>query len=135
MDSVLTFDEALEQIKAEGVKEKETIECAEKTAEVINKLVAARIESGMTQRELAKKCGMKQAAIARIESFQVVPRLDTLVRIANCLGVVIDVVEHRDPIYIVSFLGESHSNNAEVNEVLNYQVNKQRLSYALLTGD
>ena len=40
-------------------------------------LMQARIDSDMTQAELAKKSGIRQSNISRIESGAVLPRLDT----------------------------------------------------------
>jgi len=91
MNKELTFAEAIEQIKSEGDLEKQNIEVAEKTAELINAVVKARVRKNMTQRELADMCGLKQSAIARMETMQVIPRVDTLVRIARCLDVSIEV--------------------------------------------
>ena len=132
MRKELTFDEALEQIKAEGQKERNTVECAEKTSAIIEKIVKERIKRGMTQRQLAEKCGMKQAAIARIESLQVIPRIDTLVRIANSLDVTVDIVcEAQEPTYIISAFGETYSNNPQVSKILQYHVERQNVSYAI----
>ena len=49
-------------------------------------LVAARIESGLTQREMAERLEVKQSAIARWEAGETMPTLDTLFRVAKALG-------------------------------------------------
>ena len=89
MNKELSFDEMLDQVAKTGNEEKETIELAKEISAIIETLVDARITQGLTQRQLAKKSGIKQSAIARIERVQVIPRLDTVLRIANCLGVTI----------------------------------------------
>lgn len=48
-------------------------------------LVTARIESGLIQRELAERLGVKQAAIGRWEAGETMPTLDTLFRVAKAL--------------------------------------------------
>ena len=60
----------------------------EKTREldIIIELVARRKELGLTQKDLEKKTGIKQPAIARIETEGVVPGIDTLNKIAEALG-------------------------------------------------
>lgn len=49
-------------------------------------LMKARIDAGMTQAELAKKSGVRQSNISRIESGAVIPRLDTLEKLAQAMG-------------------------------------------------
>ncbi|MBQ8563726.1 MAG: helix-turn-helix transcriptional regulator [Firmicutes bacterium] len=46
--------------------------------ELIGKVVEARKERGISQRELAELSGVKQPAIARLESMQSTPKIDTL---------------------------------------------------------
>lgn len=48
-------------------------------------LIMARVEAGITQREMAERLGVKQAALARWEAGQTVPTLDTLYRVAIAL--------------------------------------------------
>ena len=48
-------------------------------------LVSARIEGGLTQRDLARRLGVKQSALARWEAGQTMPTLDTLFRVAQTL--------------------------------------------------
>jgi transcriptional regulator with XRE-family HTH domain len=50
-----------------------------------------RTERGMTQAELASLVGMRQPAIVRIEQGQNVPTWRTLEKIANALGVRVNV--------------------------------------------
>lgn len=89
--SAKTFDEVLEEIKNSGEKEKESIEVASELARIIGDLAEARVKRGFTQRELADVSGIKQAAIARMESLQAIPRLDTMVKLARFLDVKINV--------------------------------------------
>ncbi len=46
----------------------------------------ARARAGLTQSKLARKCGMKQESIARIESGRSLPSTRTLETIAKALG-------------------------------------------------
>ncbi len=54
--------------------------------EAISAIIEARIETGMTQKELAEKTGIRQSNISRIESGACSPTVDTLSRIAAGLG-------------------------------------------------
>ena len=86
-----SFDEVLEEIKSSGEKERETIEIAEELSRIISDFSEARIKKGLTQRQLADVSGIKQAAIARMESLQAIPRLDTLIKVARSLDIKINV--------------------------------------------
>lgn len=54
--------------------------------EAIRAIIAARLESNMTQKELAEKTGIRQSNISRIENGTTSPTIDTLARIANGIG-------------------------------------------------
>ena len=56
-----------------------------KELDIIVELVARRKELGLTQKDLEKKTGIKQPAIARIETEGVAPGIDTLSKIAEAL--------------------------------------------------
>ena len=51
-----------------------------------SQLNQARRAAGLTQRELARRSGIPQSAIARIERDRQVPRLDTLERLLKACG-------------------------------------------------
>jgi DNA-binding XRE family transcriptional regulator len=53
--------------------------------EIARQLIALRIEHGLSQAELARRCGVSQPAIARLERGEHEPRLATLRRIAHAL--------------------------------------------------
>lgn len=50
------------------------------------KIKKARTDAKMTQKELAEKCGMADSAIRKYESGKVVPKLDTIAKIARAMG-------------------------------------------------
>ncbi len=86
-----TFDEVLQVLKESGEEERKTIEIAEELARVVDELSEARVKKHLTQRDLAELSGIKQSAIARMESLQAVPRLDTMIKLARCLNVRISI--------------------------------------------
>ena len=59
---------------------------------LIGKMIEAREEKGLTQRELAEISGMKQPAIARLESMRATPQIDTLFKVLHPLGYTIAIV-------------------------------------------
>ena len=88
-------------IKEEGGQERKTIEAAEKAAEIIFELSEARIKKGLSQRQLAALTGIPLPNIAKIEAAKIMPRLDTLMKIAVCVGVEIKMEEQE--VYTVAF--------------------------------
>lgn len=57
----------------------------------ISALISARIKKGITQKELAKKIGTKQSAIARFEAGNVNPSLGFLEKMAGVMGFRINI--------------------------------------------
>lgn len=60
--------------------------------ELIEKLVEAREEKGITQQQLAEMAGLKQSAIARLENLTATPQIDTLFKILKPLGYTLAIV-------------------------------------------
>lgn len=54
--------------------------------EVMKSIVEARIAAGLSQKELADRCGMKAANLCRLENGNGNPSVATLAKIAHGLG-------------------------------------------------
>ena len=63
---------------------------------LIGKMIEAREERGLSQRELAKLSGVKQPAIARMESMKSTPQIDTLFKILAPLGYTLSITPISD---------------------------------------
>ena len=59
---------------------------------LIGKMIEAREKQGLTQRDLAKISGVKQPAIARIESLRSTLQLDTLLKVLIPLGYSLEII-------------------------------------------
>ena len=59
---------------------------------LIGKMIEAREEKGLSQRELAEISGIKQPAIARLESLKVTPQINTLFKVLYPLGYTLEIV-------------------------------------------
>nr|WP_251443997.1 helix-turn-helix transcriptional regulator [Veillonella intestinalis] len=51
-----------------------------------------RNELGLSQRALAEQCGIPQSSVARIESFKTMPKVDTLLKIMQPLGLRLQII-------------------------------------------
>jgi len=63
---------------------------------LIGKMIEAREAKGLSQRELAEISGVKQPAIARLESLKATPQIDTLFKVLHPLGYTIEIVPLND---------------------------------------
>jgi transcriptional regulator with XRE-family HTH domain len=61
--------------------------------ELVAQLIIRRKNLGLTQRELAERTGLKQAAIARLEREGAIPRLDTLEKVSKALGLRVALID------------------------------------------
>lgn len=89
-----TFDDYRKKWDDKIYSEEEML-ILEQLAELMHQFISARIEKGWSQRELAERAGVKQSAIARFESLGVIPQVDTLLRIANALGLKVQIVNEQ----------------------------------------
>lgn len=59
--------------------------------QIARALIRARIEKGLTQKELAKKLHTKQSVISRVENAKTMPSLSFLKRLAQALNTSLQV--------------------------------------------
>jgi len=69
-------------ISSLNVEEKKQIS---ETVNLVGQIIQRRQNLGLTQRQLAELSGVKQSAIARLESNGVIPRVDTLFKLLRPL--------------------------------------------------
>jgi transcriptional regulator with XRE-family HTH domain len=62
----------------------------ERRRELIEELVRARQQTGLSQTEIAARMGTSQSAVARLESGELDVRLSTLERYAGAIGRTVD---------------------------------------------
>ena len=88
-----TWDSYKDHVKKVGPDTKRDIEKMENLAAIVSKMVEKRNDLGIAQRDLAAMCGIPQSSVARIESFQTTPNLDTLLKIMQPLGLKLVVAQ------------------------------------------
>lgn len=59
--------------------------------ELIQSLVKARKEAGLTQKEVAQKSGLTQQMVSRIEKIDYSPTLANLMKYINAIGVMLNI--------------------------------------------
>ena len=81
----MDFNEYLKNSLEEDDELKREYDALQTEYELIEKLIKARVEANLTQKELAHKCGMKQSNISRLESGKSNPTIRFLKKLANSL--------------------------------------------------
>ena len=81
-----TWEDLKNEAKQNNEIIKNDIEEIEMIATIINAIIDRRNELGISQRDLAERCGLPQSSIARIEAYSVQPKIGTLVKIMIPLG-------------------------------------------------
>ena len=84
----LTWEKVRETLNITQEDEKEI----EIEKEIINKTIEVRKKLDISQRELSKRTGIKQPAIARLEKNICSPRINTLIKVLYSMGYTIKIV-------------------------------------------
>ena len=89
MKKHMTFNEMFNDDEFVTPEERERINFE---VSLIGKIIEARESKGLSQRELAELSGVKQPAIARMESMKATPQIDTLMKLLVPLGYTLAIV-------------------------------------------
>lgn len=84
-----TWEQAQKQIQSVPEQEKQEVL---QMAQLVVRIIERRQALGLTQKELAERAGLKQAAVARLESATTIPRVDTLLRVSNSLNMHLSLI-------------------------------------------
>lgn len=90
-----TWNDYKDYVKSQSVADKKMIEEMEERAAIITAVIGQRHALGISQRELANRCGIPQSSVARIESMKTTPNLDTLLKIVHQLGLKLIILKPR----------------------------------------
>lgn len=77
------WSDVKKEIRSISESDKQQIEFV---ADLVDEIRDEREKLGLTQKQLAEKTGLKQSAIARMESGGAIPRLDTVFKVAMAMG-------------------------------------------------
>lgn len=86
-----TWEDYKEYIKENDADAYKDLKETEEIANIITAMINQRNALGLSQRQLAKMCGLPQSSIARIECLKTVPNLKTLLNIFDHLGLSLTV--------------------------------------------
>jgi len=86
-----TWNDYKDYVKSLDSENKKMMEEIEVMSSIISTMIKQRNDLGISQRDLAKMCKIPQSSIARIESHKTVPKLDTLIKIMQPLGLTLTV--------------------------------------------
>ncbi len=87
----MNWNEYKEHVKSDNELGKQLLDEAESEAAIISAIINQRSSLGLSQRDLAELCNIPQSSVARIESSKTTPRLDTLLKILQQLGLKLTV--------------------------------------------
>lgn len=86
-----TFDEFWEELKNESPETRRELEVMEDCSSVIRQLVVARVDGGLTQKELQRNAVLRNRQLHMMEKMQAMPRLDTLITVAKALNLSLSI--------------------------------------------
>ena len=86
-----TWNDYKKYVKNIDQASKEEMENIEIMASIIGSIIEERNTLGISQRDLARLCGMPQSSVARIESYRTTPSIDTLLKVMKPLGLTLSV--------------------------------------------
>lgn len=91
-----TWNNYKEYVKSLDEASKQEIEELEMHANIVSEIIAKRNLLGLSQRELSAICGIPQSSLARIETFKITPKMDTILKIMRPLGLGLTVTTLRN---------------------------------------
>lgn len=91
-----TWEDYKNHVKAQSPQDKVNIEYIEELSDIIGQMIMRREELGLSQRELARRCGITQSSLARLETCRATPQIDTMLKVLKPLGLTLKVAPESD---------------------------------------
>ena len=82
---------------------------------IVNEIRYLRNKKGMTQEDLAKKCGVRQQEISRMESQRTSPSLKKISKMLNALDCQVKIVPKANVTYVSDEEPDKHDNIMDFN--------------------
>lgn len=128
----MRLDELINKVNNKSDEHKQRAYIEERIVSVVNVLIKKRVDLNMTQKELAIKLGMKQEAIARFESIKVIPKIDTIFKIAYGLDLdlkIADAVEFENVKESISTLNDKLDQISDKMNEIKYSIKRDTEFY------
>lgn len=90
------LDTYIQDVKKRSARERDKLEAAERSFDLIGQLIARRLEAGLTQKRLAGRSGIHQSEISKIERGRINPTRETLDALAAALGAHLALVPNEE---------------------------------------
>ena len=88
-----TWEDYKNHVKSIDAESRCNMEEIMEIAAIVSSMIERRTALGISQRTLAERCGLPQSSVARIESFKTTPKIDTLLKLMQPLGLKLVVVK------------------------------------------
>lgn len=82
----MTWEEYKKQVIETDPIAGEIIKQQEVLSPIIGEIMIRQSELGLSDHELAERCGVSEATIRRMETGGVIPTMDTLIKVCRCVG-------------------------------------------------
>lgn len=93
---VVSVEDALKAFADLSLNNAKLMDRINRINKLVEEIVKQRIDLGISQRELAELTDIKQPMIARFEKSEMMPRIDTFIRIISALDMDIKLVHNHD---------------------------------------
>ncbi len=86
-----TWEAYKKHVRSMSPEDKKDMEQIEELTAIVAAMIRKRTEMGISQRKLAEICSVPQSSVARIEAMKTTPKLDTLLKLMQPLGLKLKV--------------------------------------------
>ena len=90
-----TWDDYKKHVRAVDPESAKDLDEVENAAAIVSAMVAQRNALGLSQRDLAALCGIRQSSVGGVECLRTLPNQGTLLRIFQRLGLKLTVTLER----------------------------------------
>ncbi len=125
-------DKAIENAKQQDPEFEKLWDEGQVERYIVNEIRYLRNRKGMTQEELARKCGVHQQEISRMESQRTSPSLKKISKMLNALDCEVKIVPKANVTNVADDEPDKHDNIMDFNLIREYKPTKTILNSAAM---